>query len=297
MKMALWLATILLGATSVGVACASEITDASLHRLLTLSGERQEVQRFPGLLRVGIKMAEKRVESKATTAKQKAALADEYGKMEDAVGSAFVPADILSAVAEQLKHNVSEQDAHALLAWLNSPLGRRIRKAEENASTVAAYRQKLALGKTLLADKPLVHFAMEQDKLLHLTTMLMNIKENMVVAWFVASSGAGHTVRPARIKAFRAKVAARLEHERPQFEQYAILSEVYTFRHFKMDSLRRYRAFTKTPPALRAHKSIVTGLEIGFKQANRKLAKAVVSNGHRCPPGQPEAKGTETGQH
>ncbi|MEJ2362950.1 MAG: DUF2059 domain-containing protein [Gammaproteobacteria bacterium] len=266
---------------SVGVASASQISDASLHQLLALSGVKQQVQEIPNGLRASLKQAEEQAQERAGTAGAKAALSDEFRETGKAMIRAFNPDDMLGAIAKQIKRTMSEKDARAMLAWFNSPLGKRITQAEEAAATPAAARQILASAKTLLADKPRVQFAREQDKLLHLTDDLASFQENTAVASFVAFSGAEHPGRAVPIQGFRAKVAVAIEQDRPRLEQFTIIKSVYTYRHIDLPSLQKYLAFLKTKPALRFNKSVAVGLNTAAREATDKLAKGVVHDGQR----------------
>ncbi len=274
-------AALFMAVMSVGVCSARDVSPASLHRLLVLSGTAQQVQQIPVLLRLGLQEAKQRVELQAKTPSKKAAFAIEFTQIEQVMNTTFRPADIMRIIAQHVTHNVSEQDARAMLAWFQSPTGRRISQAEENASTPQAYRQMIASARTSLANRPRVHFAIELDKLLHITKSAMTLDENNALAMFTALAGAAHPGHPVPTKAFRETIAQKLQQARPKFEMLTIITSVYTYRHIPMTSLHKYLTFLKTPGAMRFNKSLQRGLETGIRQAMTKLAKAIVVIGQR----------------
>lgn len=284
MNRRIWLTSLLMAVMSIGIASASEVSIASLHQLLALSGIDQQVRDIPRQLRVGMEQAERRAEQQAKAANDKAVISHEFRAAGQAMTSAFNPADMLRAIGKQVRHNMSEQDVRTMLAWFRSPLGRRINKAEEDASTPAADRRMFASAKKLLADKPRVRFARKLDELLHLTDTMMEFQENMAVASFVAFAGAARPGHPVAVRAFRAKVAAKFQQARPRFAQFTILHSVYTYQHINMANLRKYLAFLKAPPALRFNKCVIAGLDTSARQAMAKLTKGVGPVGQSAHP-------------
>lgn len=277
MKRMIMVAAFLMAAISAGVCSASEISDASLHKLLVLSGVDKQVRQFPPLLRMGMEQARQQLAKQAAAAHKKPPLTDAYiNDLENAATRAFEPDGILQAVTKQIRRSISEEDARKMLVWFNSGTGKRINKAEEDASTPAAYRQMASMAKTLLADKPRVQFARELDELLHLTDTTMRLQENTSAAMYVAFSTANHPDQPVHVEAFRQKLEAALKPMRPKLVQVTILSSVYTYRNIDMASLNKYLAFLKTKRSLRFNDSLTAGMEAGVGQSLGKLATAIV---------------------
>ncbi len=154
--------------------------------------------------------------------------------------------------------------------WFDSPLGKRISQAEADASTPRTYQQINASATKLLADKPRVQLAREQDRVQHTTETLMQSRKTVVLASFVKVlqlMSPGQPLPAKEINAFKAQLAARFQQARPQLERATILHLVYTYRHIGTASLRQYLAFLQTPPAQRFHEDVIAGLEAVTRQA------------------------------
>jgi hypothetical protein len=273
MKKILLMATFLMLTVCSGMAGASEVSSASLHRLLTLSGINDLVAEFPGMLRERMEQTRQRdrfIPSHPSMSD------DEYRELEKTMVDAFKPSDILRVIGKQVAHSISEQDAEKMLAWYDSVLGRKISKAEQESSTPEASRG-MHSAVHLLHDKPRVLFAMKLDKLLHMTDMSMQFQINAEVAAFVAFSTKMNKRRPANLKALRNRIAAGMQKQRYKARREVILSTVYTYRKIDMDSLEKYRAFLQSPPALRFNKALMTGMDAGMTEATNRMAGSVES--------------------
>ena len=269
------LLTTLLAATAFsGTAGAAGISDASMAKLLQLSGIHDMVAQFPNLLRMRMAQARQR----DRFAHSQPSMSDaEYRELENTMLDAFKPAGILQAIGQAVRQSVSEADARQMLAWYGSDLGRKIDRAEQDSSTPAAMRDMAATAHRLLADKPRVLYAVKLDKLLHMTDMSMRFQVNAAVAMFVAFSTKKNAHRPANLKAFRKRIAAGLERQRPRIRRSVIVSTVYTYRNIDMKALEQYRAFLNSPPALRLNRALMRGMDAGMDQAIDRMSRAVES--------------------
>jgi hypothetical protein len=274
LSIATLLATLLTATAFSGTAGAAGISHASLDKLLQLSGINDLVAEFPVLLRLRIAQARQRDRFAHS---QPSMSDDEYRQLEHTMLAAFKPAGILKAIGKQVSQSVSEQDAGKMLAWYGSALGRKIGKAEEASVTPEAMQDMAASAHRLLADKPRVIYALELDKLLHMTDMSMRFQANAAVAMFVAFSTKKNTHRPANPTAFRKRIAASLQRQRPLIRRAVIISTVYTYRNIDMKDLEAYRTFLGLPSALRLNRALMAGMDAGMDQAIDRMSRAVES--------------------
>ena len=274
LSIAALLATLLAATAVSGTAGATEISDASVAKLLRLSGIHDMVSQFPGLLRMRMERARQR---DRFTHSQPSMSDEAYRELENTMLDAFKPAGILQAIGNEVRQSVSEEDAGKMLAWYGSALGKRIGKAEQDSSTPEAMRDMATQAHALLADKPRVIYALKLDKLMHMTDMSMRFQVNAAVAMFVAFSIKKNAHRPANLKAFRKRISAGLQRQRPRIRRSVIISTVYTYRNIDMKGLEQYRAFLKTPPALRLNQALMRGMDAGMDQATERMARSVDS--------------------
>ena len=126
--------TLLLTLLISNITWAGSLNDNSLSQLMALSGLNKQAAQIPGLIKVGVAQARQ----------QGAAIPDaEFAEVQKSIGSAFSTSEFLSTLGDEIKNNVSEEDAKDLFTWYKSSLGRRITQAEENASTPAAYQKMI----------------------------------------------------------------------------------------------------------------------------------------------------------
>lgn len=299
MKTIIGVAGLLVAVTWAGIGSAREISNASLQRLMVLAGTRQEVQQWPAMARMAGEQVERQLNEKAAAAHKKPPQFDKQLRaFIQAMASGLKPSEMLSAIAKQVKHNVSEQDAQAMFPWLESPVGRRISKAEAVSSTPLAYRQMMASAKQLLAEQSRVQFALEQDKVVHITDISMQFAENLEEATFVATWHAmfPNQPMPATLRtAIKKDIVTRVQNARPRFERLTIISSVYAYRHIAMNNLQKYLVFLKTPAALRFNKSVMDGLDVGARRAVLKAIAATMTNDQSAPSRKAGPAGAKSG--
>ncbi|MBI5206077.1 MAG: DUF2059 domain-containing protein [Nitrospirae bacterium] len=263
-KVAQGVSLLVIFATSM--AWAGEINSDSLNRLMTLSGLHKQVAEFPGMVRAGVEQAKQ----------QGSPIPDaEFDKITRSIESAFQPSEILSTIGIELKNSISESEAKGLLAWYESDLGRKITKAEEDASTPAAYQKMIKEAQSLLVDKKRVEIAKKLDGLLNSTDMVMQIQENAGIAVFTAISKAMNPDQPVHIEAFKSQMLAQKQQMRANIEQLVIVTYVYSYKDIDIDSLKKYVEFNERPNTRRFNNSVIKGMKHALNKAIDKMATSL----------------------
>ncbi len=252
---------------------AEAVTQSSLDKLMTLSGITKEVSHFPELLQLGLNQAQQQAKL------QKSPMSDaDFTQIRKAMTSAFQPADIVRAISGEVKGSVSEADAKAILAWLESDLGRKITKAEDDASDPAAYQKMAKSVESLMSDEKRVQFAQRLAKALNSTEQMLEVQENLGVAMVVAMSTASNPAQPVKAADIKAKIAPMLEQQRPNLEQGLLRSYVYTYKDIDLASLDKYVAFLEEPSSKRFHESVMKGMSTGLEQAGTKVGTTLAAS-------------------
>ncbi len=266
MKKVIQGASILIMIFILSIVWAEEIAEDSLDKLMALSGLNKQIAEFPGLVQVGVEQARQ----------QGSPISDaEFGEMQRSIESAFQPSEILSTIGIEIKNNISELEAKDLLAWYESDLGRMITKAEENASTPAAYQEMIKEAQSLLADEKRVKFAKKIDSLLNVTDMTMQLQENTGVAVFTAISTVMNPGQSVNIEAFKAQMSAQEQQMRANIEQLVIISLVYSYKDIDMASIEKYVKFFERPNTKKFNDSVIKGMKYAFNQSIDKMAKSL----------------------
>ncbi len=267
----LW-ATLLVSTAFSAPAGASEISDASLNGLLEASGIRTVVSQFPDQLRMRMQAARQQdrlIHGLPSMSD------DDYRALVDTMVDAFRPAFILKAIGNEVRQSVSEQDAGTMLAWYDSPLGKKISRAEDDSETPQATRDMAKSAQKLMADKQRVAFALKLDQLLHMTDMSIQVQANTRVAMLVAFSTKKNEHQPANLKALRNRITAGLQKKRYKIRQSVVLSVLYAYRQIDMKALEQYRAFLGTPAALSFNQALMAGMDAGMSRAIDHLARSL----------------------
>lgn len=245
---------------------AGEITDDSLDKLMALSGLNKQIAEFPGMVRAGAEQ----------TRQQGSPISDtEFGEVRRSMEAAFQPSEIISTIGIEIKNNISESEAKDLLAWYESDLGRMITKAEENASTPAAYQEMIKEAQSLLADEKRVKFAKKIDSILNATDMAMQLQENTAVAVFTAISTVMNPDQPVNTGAFKAQMSAQEQQMRSNIEQLVIVSFVYSYKDIDMASIKKYVKFLERSNTRKFNDSVIKGTKYALNQSIDKMAKSL----------------------
>ncbi len=271
MKKVIQGASLLMMLFFTSIVLAGEISEGSLDKLQALSGLDKQVAELPGMVRAGVEQARQ----------QGSPIPDaEFNEVMSSIVSAFQPSVILSTIGMEIKNNISESEAKDLLAWYESDLGRRITKAEENASTPAAYQEMIKNAQILLADEKRVESAKKLDSLLNATGMAMQLQENAGVAVFTAISTVKNPGQPVNMEAFMAQMTAQEPQIRANIEQLVVLSFVYSYKDIDIASIEKYIIFLERPNTKKFNDSVLKGMKYAFNQSVEIMAKslAVVFN-------------------
>lgn len=265
-KVALTILSLIL--CSATVVYSAEITPQSLDRLMALSGLNKQVAEFPTMVRAGAEQARNqgRVINDA-----------EFDKIIKSIESAFQPEEMLGNLSSEIKSRLSEADAEYLLSWYTSDLGKKITKAEEDASTPEALNKIMTEAESLLADQKRVELAQKIDEVTGSTDMLMQIQNETALTVFTAVFKAENPDKPVPVEEFKAQMAPQKEWNRENTKQFLTVVTVYTYKDIDIDSLTKYIEFNEHPVMLKMHDGVKKGLKAAFGKAGEKMAASIVA--------------------
>lgn len=266
MKKIIQSASLLLTLFISSTVVAGTISDKSLSELMALSGLNKQVASLPEMVGAGVAQARQ----------QGAPIPDaEFAEVKKSIVSAFKPSVMISAVGKEIKNNVTESGAKKLLVWYKSSLGKKITKAEEDASTAAAYQQMMKEAQTLLADKKRVKIAQELDRLVNATDMAMQLQESSGVAVYTAVTSALNPGKPVNIEPYLNQVKAQQQQMRANIQQLVMVSFVYSYKTIKIAEMQKYLKFLKRPHTKKFNDSVIKGMNSAFNQSISKMAKSL----------------------
>lgn len=248
------------------IASARAISQDSLNKLMVLSGINKQIAEIPGLIHAGVQEVKK----------SNTALTDTHlGVIQKSVDDAFQTSVILNNLANVIRNNISEQEAKELLNWYKSGIGSVITKAEENASTPAAYHDMIKNAQTLLVDKERVQIAVKIDGLIKATDMALKLQKNTGIAVFTAVSNALNPGTPANINAYMSQLAAQEPQMRKNIEQLVILSYVYGYQNISLENMEKYIGFLSRTTTRKFNTALINGLTNSLNSSIEKMAKSL----------------------
>lgn len=248
-------------------ASQAEVADGDIDQLLQLAGISAQVERFPELIKAGMRQA--RLDEELISE-------SDFSTMLIRTDDTILPAEILGEVRDALRDALSEDDIEQLLAWYRSDLGREITGLEERAGTPEAYAQMESRAAALLEDTERVALAQRIDRIVGATELTMSIQEYTGIAVFSALTLA---LRPAsaelEIARFRKQMAAMRPLFREPTERMVIVSFVYTYEPLDAAKLGKFEAFLSRPETTRFNRTVVKGLGLGFGRSIDNWARAL----------------------
>lgn len=245
----------------------AEVSDASVNKLLVLSGLTKQVNQFPDAIKAGLEQAKQ----------QGTPIPDaEYSSIIKGVDKSFLPAKILNGMRVSLKKSINESEAKELLAWYESDLGKEITRAEESASTVEAYHQMMQLSQSLLADTERVEFANRIDALLGATDMAMKLQENSSIAVYSAIMSALQPNTPLNVEPFKNQMEAQKDQTRAEIKKMVTISFVYSYQKIEIEKLQKYELFIGGPTSKKFYTTVVNSMNKEFASSISKWAEALI---------------------
>lgn len=245
----------------------AEVTDSDIDRVLQLAGITEQVERFPELIKAGMRQA--RLDKELISE-------SDFSAMLIRTDDTIRPAEILDVVRDALRETLSDEDLERLLAWYRSDLGREITELERQAGTPEALEHMEAQAAALLENTGRVEFAQRIDQIVGATELTMSIQEHTGIAVFSAITLA---LRPdsayQEIARFRQQMAAMRPLFREPTERMVIVSFVYTYQPLDADKLEKFEAFLSRPDTTRFNRTVVEGLGRGLGRSIDNWARAL----------------------
>lgn len=186
-----------------------------------------------------------------------------------AVNWAFAPERLLEEVREHLRATLDAENAGEALEWLASPVGRRITRAEEEASTPASQRAMAgfeaeteddATRRDLLSR--LMH-AVEAPK--HQLDFVFQVQRAMLLGMDPNNDAAVRQLE-AQFSANRSVLEALMEDQ--------ILSTfAFTYRDIHTEELEAYLAFALSSQGKAYHEAVMQSLTLALRHAGGRMGE------------------------
>lgn len=194
------------------------------------------------------------------------------------ISTSFNPELILSIVTAHIESELAPDDIRSVLAWLDSPLGKKLTRLEEIASTPEAYKEMMsvipALKKAPDYDER-IKLMYEIDKSVKATEMVIERKLNNFEVTITAMSSAFPEMNLPSVEQIKNNFKTNHDAIAQSISREITLTTLYTFRNVSREDIEKYIAFMKTDYGKKYHGVIHEGTSKAFAICGKKLGEAV----------------------
>jgi len=245
---------------------ASLWAEDALETLFKLSGTTKLVGEIPGLVSMGMQMAqqEKPIDPK------------ELAELQKVAEEKYAADRFMKILREHIEKKLDQEKVNKLVSWYKGELAQRVIKAEEESAKPDKILEMQAYV-TTLAQKPLPEPRLALLKRLDAAIRGSAINENMLLKVRMAMVRAMNAIQPEAKRQNEEQLKAveeRLVGEVQQVvEQQLIGSWAYSYRDITDKDFETYVAFYETELGREWGISLGEALSVGMEQAGNELAK------------------------
>jgi hypothetical protein len=239
-----------------------------VQELIIKSGIRKQTEQIPQDVREGI-LQEQRL-------KQDPEL--NSAELEAAIESSFNPRRMEDQLHDDIGKNLSTEEIQEVLNWLDSPLGKKLTRLEEEAASPAV-KQKMAHALQQLIKEPgtpeRLILLQRVEKALHSTDAAVDMILNIQIAVISAMSA----MDPAQPCPTFEQIAEMVYKNRPQIQQ--VISQqviggfLYTYHGVSKGDLEAYIAFVESPVGSKYQKIAMKALSDALILSSKNFGEAV----------------------
>ncbi len=253
-----------------GVAVAGERSDPKdVRQLMQLSGMNKQIEEFPASLRA--ELDRQQAERPTLTENQ-------HDRIKSVIAVSFDAKKILASVQKSLERNLAKGDLKAALKWLNSPLGKKITKLEEDSSTAEAYQDLQAVGPGLLAGSmgtERFEKIKRLDSATGATEFSVNMLQNLQAAMASAAASAAPDANRPSYDEILEMVNMNKAQVQSQVERMVQMQFLYAYRGLADNEIDRYIAFAESKTGRRYHQATVNAVNDALVEAARKFGSQI----------------------
>jgi hypothetical protein len=239
--------------------------EKSIGTLLEVAGISQQVQQFPGLFKGSVQQ----------NAQQGMIISPaQHQAILSSIDSSVLPSSILAGLSREIEAAISQDEVEGLIAWFQSPLGKKVAKAEQSAQSNEAYQQMLKHKKSLLANTQRLAFAERLDALLSAVEMTSKIQQNMQIAVNATVLLALAPEQPLDMDELLVELQSAGTQINPALEQMVLVSFVYSYQDLSDEELNSYEDFLNQSTTKRFNRLVISAINTGLENAILKWLEA-----------------------
>ena len=243
-----------------------------IQTLYIKSGIDKQVRQLPQLIRVNVLQAfEQDDRTKEIPRHTKLAISG-------SVQQAFSPDRFKQTIIKEVRASMTVKDLDTVLKWLDSPLGKKLTRLEEAASTPETLSKVKEFAARLQQSPPTetrLNILRRLDAAVKATEANVEIVMNtqLAVAFAVVKS------LPQEQQGSLKAIAAELKKNRPQVEaamkSQTLIFSLYTYQNLTNAELERYIRFATSPAGEKYHRATLSGFKKAFLDGSIKWGNSI----------------------
>ncbi|HKA40162.1 MAG TPA: hypothetical protein VKD25_10350 [Burkholderiales bacterium] len=198
--------------------------------------------------------------------------------LREATEQAFQPEPMIARVRTRMGAALTERQLDDTLAWLDSPLGRRITALENESAEPAALPKILAYARELEKrplSQPRAGLLREMDAATGASEVNSLMTEAGILAVALGMNAAQPVEQQVPADALRENVKASMPQLRQQVTEMVVLGMSYTYRSLSDQELGSYLKFLKSPSGAAYSKAAVAGMNEAILEANARFMQLI----------------------
>lgn len=239
-----------------------------VQELIIKSGIRKQTEQIPQDVREGIQQEQRLKQDPELNS----------AELEAAIESSFNPRRMEDQLHDDIGKNLSTEEVQEVLNWLDSPLGKKLARLEEETASPAV-KQKMAHALQKLIKDPgtpeRLKLLQRVEKALHSTDAAVDMILNIQIAVISAISA----MAPGQPHPTFEQIAETVYKNRPQIQQ--VISQqviggfLYTYHNVSKGDLETYIAFAESPVGSKYHQVTMKALSDALILSSKNFGKAV----------------------
>ncbi|MEW6672079.1 MAG: DUF2059 domain-containing protein [Thermodesulfobacteriota bacterium] len=239
-----------------------------VQELMNKSGIRKQVRQIPQDIRAGIQ------QEQGLKQNPEMGIAD----IDAAIESAFNPKRIEALLYSDIGKNLSTEEIQKVLYWLDSPLGKKLTRLEEEAASPAANQEMTQALQQMNNDSGVperLKLLQRIEKALLATEIAVDTILNIQIAIISAISAMSPAPNPPNFE----QITEMVHKNRLQVQEVicpqVISGFFYTYRDVSNEDLQTYIAFIESPTGRKYHQVIMKAFSDALIFSGKNFGKAV----------------------
>jgi hypothetical protein len=199
----------------------------------------------------------------------------DYRALSLMVAKAFNADRMIDTVRNHIHTRLTVSDVQAVLAWLNTPLGQRITRLEEEASSPEALSERRRAAGAAEEPPDRVERIRRLDRAVRATDAAAGSAQNLQVAMLMAMTAAMNPDLRPTFDAVVAEARRRSEQVRPVLEKRAFEQLQSIYRPLTNEEIDQYILFAESESGKRYHAVVLPAVQEATLNASRDLGTMI----------------------